>query len=102
MGGGADELLQFAVAACEAPCTTFEFRLGQGAVDCAAAAEAGVDPSFYVYRDRSNDVTLPWDVIDGGVKSAFYRSEFDKGLREEWTLPPKRAAENIRLLPMAR
>jgi radical SAM superfamily enzyme YgiQ (UPF0313 family) len=68
----------------------------------AAAAEAGVDPTFYVYRDRSNDATLPWDVIDGGVRSAFYRSEFDKGLREEWTLPPKRAAENIRLLPMAR
>ena len=68
----------------------------------AAAAEAGIDPSFYVYRDRSNDATLPWDVIDGGVKSAFYRSEFDKGLREEWTLPPKRAAENVRLLPMAR
>jgi radical SAM superfamily enzyme YgiQ (UPF0313 family) len=67
----------------------------------AAAAEAGVDPSFYVYRDRSNDAVLPWDVIDGGLKPAFYRSEFEKGLREEWTLPPKRAAENIRLLPMA-
>jgi radical SAM superfamily enzyme YgiQ (UPF0313 family) len=67
----------------------------------AAAAEAGVDPSFYVYRDRSQDRVLPWDIIDGGLKSAFYRSEFEKGLREEWTLPPKRAAENIRLLPMA-
>jgi len=67
----------------------------------AAAAEAGVDPSFYVFRDRSLDAALPWDIIDGGAKSAFYRSEFDKGLREEWTLPPKRAAENIRLLPMA-
>jgi radical SAM superfamily enzyme YgiQ (UPF0313 family) len=67
----------------------------------AAAAEAGVDPAFYVYRDRANDAVLPWDIIDGGLKSAFYRSEFDKGLREEWTLPPKRAAENIRLLPMA-
>ena len=67
----------------------------------AAAAEAGVDPAFYVYRDRSHDAVLPWDIIDGGLKSAFYRSEFEKGLREEWTLPPKRAAENIRLLPMA-
>ena len=66
----------------------------------AAAAEAGVDPAFYVYRDRSGDAVLPWDIIDGGSKSAFYRSEFEKGLREEWTLPPKRAAENIRLLPM--
>jgi len=67
----------------------------------AAAAEAGIDPAFYVYRDRSQDGVLPWDIIDGGLKSAFYRSEFEKGLREEWTLPPKRAAENIRLLPMA-
>ena len=46
------------------------------------------------------DAVLPWDIIDGGSKSAFYRSEFEKGLREEWTLPPKRAAENIRLLPI--
>jgi hypothetical protein len=44
---------------------------------------------------------LPWDVIDGGAKSAFYRAEFEKGLREEWTMPSKRAAEPIRLLPMA-
>jgi radical SAM superfamily enzyme YgiQ (UPF0313 family) len=66
----------------------------------AAAVEAGIDPAFYVYRDRSNDAVLPWDIIDGGAKSAFYRSEFEKGLRAEWTLPPKRAAENIRLLPM--
>jgi radical SAM superfamily enzyme YgiQ (UPF0313 family) len=67
----------------------------------AAAAEARVDPSFYVYRDRSADAVLPWDIIDGGLKSAFYRSEFEKALREEWTLPPKRFAENVRLLPMA-
>jgi len=66
----------------------------------AAAAEAGVDPGFYVYRDRSNDAVLPWDIIDGGLKAAFYRSEFEKGLREEWTLPPRRAAENVRLLPI--
>jgi hypothetical protein len=43
---------------------------------------------------------LPWDVIDGGMKAAFFQSEFDKGLREEWTLPPKRQQENARLLPM--
>jgi len=66
-----------------------------------ALAEAGIDASFYVYRDRSNDAVLPWDIIDGGLKAAFYRSEFEKSLRAEWTLPPKRLAENIRLLPMA-
>jgi radical SAM superfamily enzyme YgiQ (UPF0313 family) len=64
----------------------------------AAVAETGVDADFYVFRDRSNDTLLPWDIIDGGMKAQFFRSEFDKGLREEWTLPPKRQKENARLL----
>ncbi len=51
----------------------------------AAAAEAGVDPDWYVFRDRRDDRWLPWDVIDGGMKPAFLRTEFDRGLREEWT-----------------
>jgi hypothetical protein len=66
----------------------------------AAVAEAGVDAHFFVFRDRSQDSVLPWDIIDGGMKSAFFRSEFDKALREEWTLPPKRQKENARLLPV--
>jgi radical SAM superfamily enzyme YgiQ (UPF0313 family) len=65
-----------------------------------AVQEAGVDADFYIYRDRSADRVLPWDIIDGGMKHGFFRSEFAKGLREEWTLPPKRQAENARLLPM--
>jgi len=51
----------------------------------AAASEAGVDPDWYVFRDRSQDRILPWDVIDGGMKPAFLRAEFDRGLREELT-----------------
>jgi hypothetical protein len=66
----------------------------------AAVAEAGIDADFYVFRDRSADPVLPWDIIDGGVKDSFFRSEFDKALREEWTLPPKRQKENARLLPV--
>lgn len=66
----------------------------------AAVSEAGVDGDFYVFRDRSGDEVLPWDIIDGGMKKTFFRSEFDKALREEWTLPPKRAQENARLLPV--
>jgi radical SAM superfamily enzyme YgiQ (UPF0313 family) len=66
----------------------------------AAVAEAGVDGDFYIFRDRSKDAALPWDIIDGGMKRAFFESEFDKSLREEWTLPPKRAQENARLLPV--
>jgi hypothetical protein len=64
----------------------------------AAVAESGVDADFFVFRDRSGDAVLPWDIIDGGMKSEFFKSEFEKGLREEWTLPPKRQKENARLL----
>jgi radical SAM superfamily enzyme YgiQ (UPF0313 family) len=66
----------------------------------AAVKEAGVDADFFVFRDRSADVTLPWDIIDGGMKQSFFRSEFEKSLRAEWTLPPKRQKENARLLPV--
>jgi radical SAM superfamily enzyme YgiQ (UPF0313 family) len=65
-----------------------------------AVQESGVDADFYIYRDRSADRVLPWDIIDGGMKDTFFRNEFAKGLREEWTLPPKRQQENARLLPM--
>jgi hypothetical protein len=34
------------------------------------------------------------------MKGSFFRSEFDKGLREEWTLPPKRQKENLKLIPV--
>ncbi|HEY5619508.1 MAG TPA: radical SAM protein [Vicinamibacterales bacterium] len=66
----------------------------------AAAAETGVDAGFFVFRDRSSDRVLPWDIIDGGMKDDFFRTEFSKALREEWTLPPKRQRENARLLPV--
>ncbi|MEZ5415790.1 MAG: radical SAM protein [Vicinamibacterales bacterium] len=65
-----------------------------------AVRDSGVDADFYIYRDRSNDAVLPWDIIDGGMKDSFFRNEFAKGLRGEWTLPPKRQQENARLLPM--
>ena len=66
----------------------------------AAVAETGVDADFFIFRDRSNDAVLPWDIIDGGMKASFFRAEFDKGLREEWTLPPKRQKENAKFLPV--
>jgi radical SAM superfamily enzyme YgiQ (UPF0313 family) len=68
----------------------------------AAVAESGVDADFFVFRDRSTDPVLPWDIIDGGMKSSFFRSEYEKGLKEEWTLPPKRQKENAHLLPVLR
>jgi len=65
-----------------------------------AVAESGVDGDFYIYRDRSTDLVLPWDIIDGGMKASFFRAELEKSQRAEWTLPPKRAKENARLLPV--
>ena len=65
-----------------------------------AVQESGVDGDFYIYRDRSRDAMLPWDIIDGGMKHAFFRSELEKSERAEWTLPPKRVQENARLLPV--
>ena len=35
----------------------------------AAVAEVGLDADWYVFRDRSDDPCLPWDVIDGGMKA---------------------------------
>jgi radical SAM superfamily enzyme YgiQ (UPF0313 family) len=66
----------------------------------AAVAETGIDADSYIFRDRSQDRVLPWDIIDGGMKASFFHAEYDKSLREEWTLPPKRQQENARLLPV--
>jgi radical SAM superfamily enzyme YgiQ (UPF0313 family) len=66
----------------------------------AAVAEAGIDGDFYIFRDRTADAALPWDIIDGGMKRPFFEAELAKSFREEWTLPPKRAQENARLLPL--
>jgi hypothetical protein len=66
----------------------------------AAVAETGIDADSYIFRDRSQDRVLPWDIIDGGMKASFFQAEYAKSLREEWTLPPNRQQENARLLPV--
>jgi radical SAM superfamily enzyme YgiQ (UPF0313 family) len=66
----------------------------------AALAETGIDADFFVFRDRSTDAMLPWDIIDGGMKDSFFRAEYAKSTRAEWTLPPKRHKDNARLLPV--
>jgi radical SAM superfamily enzyme YgiQ (UPF0313 family) len=65
-----------------------------------AVDDAGLDGDFYIYRDRSSDTVLPWDIIDGGMKASFFRSELDKSGRAEWTLPAKRSKDSARLLPV--
>jgi radical SAM superfamily enzyme YgiQ (UPF0313 family) len=65
----------------------------------AAVAESGVDADAFIFRDRREDARLPWDIIDGGLKQSFFRNEYEKSTRAEWTLPPKRARENQILIP---
>jgi radical SAM superfamily enzyme YgiQ (UPF0313 family) len=52
----------------------------------AAVAESGLDADAYLYRDRSGDAFLPWQIIDGGMKTSFFRSELEKSFRAEQTL----------------
>ena len=59
-------------------------------------AESGVDADFYIFRDRSKDDVLPWDIIDGGMRKSFFQAEYQKSIREEWTLPPKRALGQLK------
>jgi radical SAM superfamily enzyme YgiQ (UPF0313 family) len=65
----------------------------------AAVSEANLDADAYLYRDRSGDAFLPWQIIDGGFKTSVFKSELEKSLRAEWTLPPKRQADNAALIP---
>jgi len=58
-----------------------------------ALTETGVDAAFYVYRDRSNDQVLPWDVIDGGTKTAFLRAELARSFDVEPAQPRGTAPE---------
>jgi hypothetical protein len=52
-------------------------------------AETGIDADAYLYRDRSGDDFLPWQIIDGGMKTAFFKQELEKSLREELTFAAK-------------
>jgi radical SAM superfamily enzyme YgiQ (UPF0313 family) len=56
----------------------------------AATADAGLQADAYLYRDRRADAFLPWQIIDGGIKSAVFQSELEKSFRAEWTMPARR------------
>jgi radical SAM superfamily enzyme YgiQ (UPF0313 family) len=64
-----------------------------------AVREAGLDTGAYVFRDRAADAVLPWDIIDGGMRPGFLRSELDKGLRAEWTMAGRDAGRLVAVAP---
>jgi radical SAM superfamily enzyme YgiQ (UPF0313 family) len=55
----------------------------------AAVAESGLAADAYLYRDKTADAFLPWQIIDGGQKTSFFRSELAKSERAEWTVPSR-------------
>ena len=61
----------------------------------AAVQEAGIDADEYLYRDRSADPFLPWQIIDGGFKTSTFRTELEKSLRAERTMPAKRVTKTV-------
>jgi hypothetical protein len=48
-----------------------------------AVKAAGLDPKFYLFRRRTADEVLPWDVIDNGVSKAYYLRELKKSQDEQ-------------------
>jgi radical SAM superfamily enzyme YgiQ (UPF0313 family) len=48
-----------------------------------AVREVGLDPSFYLFRDRPREEILPWDVIDNGVAKQYYWRELEKARAEK-------------------
>ena len=66
----------------------------------AAVAETGVDADFYIFRDRSHDAVLPWDIIDGGMKTVVLPSRVRQGAARGVDAPAEAAERERRLLPV--
>jgi radical SAM superfamily enzyme YgiQ (UPF0313 family) len=47
-----------------------------------AVREAGLDPSFYLFRERERDEVLPWDIVDNGVAKGYYWKELERSRQE--------------------
>jgi radical SAM family uncharacterized protein/radical SAM-linked protein len=45
----------------------------------------GLDPDFYLHRERPPEEIFPWEHIDSGVRKEFLRREWDKAWRGELT-----------------
>ena len=50
-----------------------------------AMADCNLDPDFYVYREKSYDEVLPWDLIDIGVNRKYLERENEKAKNAELT-----------------
>ena len=54
--------------------------LAEGASLKAACRQVGLDPAFYLHRERGVDELFPWDIIEQGVQREHLREEYDQAL----------------------
>ncbi len=54
--------------------------LAEGASLKAACRQVGLDPAFYLYRERGVDELFSWDIIEQGVQREHLREEYDRAL----------------------
>lgn len=54
--------------------------LAEGASLKAACRQAGIDPAFYLHRERGTDELFPWEIIQQGVKRSYLRMEYEQAL----------------------
>jgi radical SAM family uncharacterized protein/radical SAM-linked protein len=52
-----------------------------------AFENAGIDPEFYLYRERSEQEALPWDHLRSGVSKRYLWQERKNALQEQGTVP---------------
>jgi len=85
----------------------FKYRLWQDAF-----RDTGVDPDFYLYRERAKDEVLPWDHLLFGAGRDIFRREYEEALQvqaaveehaveaeeKECIIPPPQAPTSFPLL----
>jgi radical SAM superfamily enzyme YgiQ (UPF0313 family) len=54
--------------------------LGKGLGLKAACRQAGLDPDFFLHRERAADELFPWDIIAQGVQREHLRREYEQAL----------------------
>ena len=54
--------------------------LAEGSSLKAACRQIGLDPAFYLHRERGTDELFPWDIIEQGVQRWHLRKEYEEAL----------------------
>lgn len=53
----------------------------------AGCRSLGLDPNFYITRERGAEELLPWEVLDSGVSRDYLWREYQRGLAGQRSLP---------------